>query len=84
MDIKTIIKEKLVTITNQGMVTIPAIFRKMHNLKDGDKVLIVEDEGTLKMIPLKELEEIQKGSYNTKEILDQMEKAKKSEIRREE
>ncbi|GAH28613.1 unnamed protein product [marine sediment metagenome] len=83
MDIKTIIKEKLVTITNQGMVTIPAIFRKMHNLKDGDKVLIVEDEGTLKMIPLKELEEIQKESYNTKEMLDQMEKAKKSEIRRE-
>ena len=83
MDIKTIIKEKLVTITNQGMVTIPAIFRKMHNLKDGDKVLIVEDEGTLKMIPLKEIEEIQKESYNTKEMLDQMEKAKKSEVRRE-
>ena len=83
MDIKTIIKEKLVTITNQGMVTIPAICRKMHNLKDGDKVLIVEDEGTLKMIPLKEIEEIQKESYNTKEMLDQMEKAKKSEVRRE-
>ena len=83
MDIKNIIKEKLVTITNQGMITIPAIFRKMHNLKDGDKVLIVEDEGTLKMIPLKELEEIQKDSYNNKEMLDQMEKARKSEIQRE-
>ena len=83
MDIKTIIKEKLVTITNQGMVTIPAIFRKLHNLKDGDKVLIVEDEGTLKMIPLKELEEIQKDSYSNKEMLDQMEKARKSEIQRE-
>jgi len=83
MDIKNIIKEKLVTITNQGMITIPAIFRKLHNLKDGDKVLIVEDEGTLKMIPLKELEEIQKDSYSIKEMLDQMEKARKSEIQRE-
>ncbi|MCJ7651692.1 MAG: hypothetical protein MUP85_24060 [Candidatus Lokiarchaeota archaeon] len=55
----------------------------MHNLKDGDKVLIVEDEGTLKLIPIKELEEIQKDSYNTKEMLDQMEKTKKAEIRRE-
>ncbi len=83
MDVKNIIKEKLVTITNQGMITIPAIFRKLHNLKDGDKVLIVEDEGTLKMIPLKELEEIQKDSYSIKEMLDQMEKARKSEIQRE-
>ncbi|MCJ7649529.1 MAG: AbrB/MazE/SpoVT family DNA-binding domain-containing protein [Candidatus Lokiarchaeota archaeon] len=83
MDVKNIIKEKLVTITNQGMITIPAFLRKMHNLKDGDKILIVEDEGTLKMIPIKELEEIQKGSYSTKEMLDQMEKTKKAEIRRE-
>ena len=83
MDVKNIIKEKLVTITNQGMITIPAFLRKMHNLKDGDKVLIVEDEGTLKMIPIKQLEEIQKGSYSTKEMLDQMEKTKKAEIRRE-
>lgn len=83
MDVKNIIKEKLVTITNQGMITIPAVFRKLHNLKDGDKVLIVEDEGTLKMIPLKELEEIQKDSYSIKEMLDQMEKARKSEIQRE-
>ncbi len=83
MDVKNIIKEKLVTITNQGMITIPAVFRKLHNLKDGDKVLIVEDEGTLKMIPLKELEEIQKDSYSNKEMLDQMEKARKSEIQRE-
>jgi len=83
MEVKNIIKEKLVTITNQGMITIPAILRKMHNLKDGDKILIIEDEGTLKLIPLKELEEIKKDSYNTKEMLDQMEKAKKAEIRRE-
>ena len=83
MDVKNIIKEKLVTITNQGMITIPAVFRKLHNLRDGDKVLIVEDEGTLKMIPLKELEEIQKDSYSNKEMLDQMEKARKSEIQRE-
>ena len=83
MEVKNIIKEKLVTITNQGMITIPAILRKMYNLKDGDKILIIEDEGTLKLIPIKELEEIQKESYNTKEMLDQMEKAKKAEIRRE-
>ena len=43
MDVKKSIEEKKVTITNQGMVTIPAAFRKSYGLKDGDKVLIIED-----------------------------------------
>ncbi len=84
MDVKKIIKEKLVTITNQGMITIPAAFRKIHNLKDGDKVLILEDEGTLKMIPLKELEEIRKNSYTSETMLNQMEKSKRMELKSEE
>ena len=41
MDVKKVIEEKKVTITNQGMITIPAAFRKSYGLKDGDKVLIV-------------------------------------------
>jgi len=60
MKVEKIIEEKQVTITNQGMITIPAAFRKSYNLKDGDKILIVEDEGTLKIIPLKEEEELKK------------------------
>jgi AbrB family looped-hinge helix DNA binding protein len=84
MDVKKIIREKLVTITNQGMITIPSAFRKIHNLKDGDKVLIVEDEGTLKMIPLKKLEEIRKDSYTSETILNQIEKSKRIELKREE
>ena len=84
MDVKNIIKEKLVTITNQGMITIPAPFRKIYNLKNGDKVLIVEDEGTLKMIPLKELEEIRKDSYTSEAMINQIEKSKRMELKREE
>lgn len=84
MNVKSIIKEKVVTITNQGMITIPAAFRRIYGLKDGDKALIVEDEGTLKIIPIKKIEELRKSSYNVKAILFQMEKSKKEEILREE
>jgi len=83
MDVKKIIEEKKVTITNQGMVTIPAAFRKSYGLKDGDKVLIVEDEGTLKIIPLKDNDELKRNSYNTKEMLNQMKKSKTEELSRE-
>ena len=84
MNLEKFIEEKKVTITNKGMITIPAAFRKIYGLKDGDKVLIVEDEGTLKIIPIKDLEELKKTSYSANEMLNQMKKSKKEELRREE
>lgn len=84
MKVEKILEEKQVTITNQGMITIPAAFRKIYNLKDGDKILIVEDEGTLKIIPLKDEDELKKDSYSTKEMLKQMESSKIEELTREE
>jgi len=83
MDVKKIIVEKKVTITNKGMISIPAAFRKSYGLKDGDKVLIIEDEGTLKIIPLKDIDELRRKSYNKKEMLDQMKKSKIEELSRE-
>ena len=83
MNIEKSIFEKTVTVTNQGMITIPAAFRKSFDLKDGDKVLVVEDEGSLKLIPLKNEEEIRKNTYTKAEILNQIKKGKKEEISRE-
>ena len=83
MEIKKNIEEKKVTITNQGMVTIPAAFRKSYGLKDGDKVLIIEDEGTLRIIPLKDEDKLKETSYNTREMLEQMKRSKIEELNRE-
>ena len=83
MNVEKSVFEKTVTVTNQGMITIPAAFRKSFGLKDGDKVLVVEDEGSLKLIPLKTEEEIRKNSYTKAEILNQMKKSKKEDITRE-
>lgn len=80
LDVVKNIKEKIVTITNQGMITIPSAFRKIYGLKDGDKILIIEDEGTLKIIPLKDEQELSQDSYSAEEMLKQMEKSKKEEI----
>ncbi len=83
MNIEKSIFEKTVTVTNQGMITIPAAFRKSFDLKDGDKVLVVEDEGSLKLIPLKNEEEIRKNTYTKAEILNQMKRSKKEDITKE-
>ncbi len=83
MSIENIIDEKPVTITNNGMITIPAILRKRYNLKDGDKVFVIEDGGALKIIPIKKAEEIRKDSYSVDEMKTEMEKSKNEELERE-
>ena len=83
MVLDKIVNEKEVTITNRGMITIPAGFRKNFNLKDGDKVLIIEDEGTLKIIPIKDPESLRKNSYDTEEMKKEMNKSRKQKLERE-
>jgi len=83
MVLDKIVNEKEVTITNRGMITIPAAFRKSYNLKDGDKVLIIEDEGTLKIIPIKDPETLRLNSYSTEEMKKEMDKSRKEEFERE-
>ena len=83
MVLDKVVNEKEVTITNRGMITIPAAFRKIFNLKDGDKVLIIEDEGTLKIIPIKDPKTLRSNSYNTEEMKREMNKSRKEELDRE-
>jgi len=40
-----------ITISAKGQVVIPANIRKKFNLKKGEKLTIVEENGYLKMIP---------------------------------
>jgi AbrB family looped-hinge helix DNA binding protein len=83
MVLDKVVNEKEVTITNRGMITIPAMFRKSYDLRDGDKVLIIEDEGTLKIIPIKDPESLRLNSYDTEEMRKEMDKSRKEELERE-
>ena len=83
MVLDKVVNEKEVTITNRGMITIPAAFRKIFDLKDGDKVLIIEDEGTLKIIPIKDPKSLRLTSYDTEEMQKEMDKSRKEELERE-
>ncbi|TFF88526.1 MAG: AbrB/MazE/SpoVT family DNA-binding domain-containing protein [Promethearchaeota archaeon] len=78
MGVKKIIKEKSVKVTNNGMITIPAVFRRRYNLTDGDRVLVLEDEGALRIIPIRSDAELRKDSY-TKEEMKNLSKAIRNE-----
>ncbi|MFO8019977.1 MAG: AbrB/MazE/SpoVT family DNA-binding domain-containing protein [Promethearchaeia archaeon] len=83
MSIEKMIKEKPVKVTNNGMITIPAAFRKRYNLNDGDKVLILEDAGMLKIVPIRDISELRKGSYSSEDMKVLSKKLKSEELKRE-
>jgi len=48
----------IVKMTNRGMITIPANLRKKYGLQDGDQVIVVEDEGMLKIVPVETIKSL--------------------------
>ncbi len=62
------------------MVTIPASLRKKYGFQDGDQVIVVEDEGMLKIIPLKSIKSLQKRSITTKEMLEILKRSREEEL----
>lgn len=75
MTIKTVVK-----ITNRGMVSIPASFRKKYDLKDGNYVIVLEEEGTLRLIPLKSTEQLQEESISVEEMRNIIAESRKEEL----
>jgi AbrB family looped-hinge helix DNA binding protein len=73
-----------VKVTNRGMVTIPASLRKKYGLQDGDQVIVVEDEGMLKIIPIESIKNLQKRSISTKEMLEILKRSREEELELEE
>ena len=73
--------QKTVKITNKGMISIPANLRKKFHLKDGDYVIIGENEdGTMQITPIVPFEEILKQSATVEEFRKVYNKSKQVEI----
>ena len=56
MELNHSTSEPAVRISNHGRITIPAKLRKKYHLQDGDEVVFIEDEGSLRELkysPLK-------------------------------
>lgn len=61
--------EKVVKVTNKGMILIPAEIRKKYNISDGDYVLIKEEKnGEIKIIPIESEESLRKKGLTIEEF----------------
>ena len=70
----------IVKITNRGMISIPAVFRKKFNLEDGKYVMVIEDEGTLKLIPIKSTKELQEKGPSVEDVLKVIKESRKEDL----
>ena len=77
---------RIIQMTNRGMITIPATLRKKYNLKDGQRLIISEEEGKLYIIPLVDFEHERKNFLNHKEMkkaLKKMEEIREEDLEQE-
>ena len=61
-------------------MAVPAALRKKYDLKDGNYVIVLEEEGTLRLIPLKSTEQLQAESIPVEEMLKIIEESRKEEF----
>ena len=77
-------KEKTTVISSHGRITIPAAIRKKIGLRDGMEVLVLEDEGNLKIIPILTDDELRKMAVPASEIERIYRESKEEELELEE
>jgi AbrB family looped-hinge helix DNA binding protein len=72
--------KEIVKITRRGMITIPLGLRKKFNLKIGSSVALIEDEGKLTLIPLKDVEVLREEFISKKEMAEIIDQTDKEEM----
>lgn len=64
----------MVTVTNRGMLTIPAKIRKKLNIKDGNKILVSEKNGYIILKPIIDFTKEKNKIFDYEEMVDLMKK----------
>ncbi len=77
--------EKVVKVTNKGMISIPAEIRKKYNISDGDYILVKEEKnGEIKIIPIESEESLRKKGLTVEEFRKIFNQSRKEDMGLEE
>ena len=72
--------EKVVKVTNKGMISIPADIRKKHKIKDGDFILVKESEdGLIEIIPIESIESLREKGLTIDEFREIYKKSREED-----
>ncbi len=73
--------EKLVKVTNKGMISIPAAIRKKYNINDGDYILVKEDENKgIQLIPIEPIESLRNKAFTVEESREIFRQSRKEDM----
>ncbi len=64
----------MVTVTNRGMLTIPAKIRKKLNIKDGNKIFVSEKDGYIILKPIIDFTKEKNKIFDYEEMVDLIKK----------
>jgi len=78
------VMSEIATVTSKSMVNIPAKIRRKYGLKQGSRVIFVESEGQITMIPLPKISDLFGVDKDHKEVLLKAIRELEEEHRREE
>ena len=72
----------IVTLSSKGQIVIPVKVRKKFSLKEGDSLVIVEEEDAIRLQPLVNLSELWgiDNLKNTRQVLNKMRKEWEDEL----
>ncbi len=73
----------VVTVTNRGMLTIPAKIRKILNIEDGHKIFVSEKDGYIILKPIIDFTKEENKIFDSEEMVNlmkQRESQKEQEI----
>jgi AbrB family looped-hinge helix DNA binding protein len=72
--------ENVVKVCNKGMISIPADLRKKYKIKDGDSILVKEDDdGNIRLIPIESVEALRQRALTVEEFREIYEKSRKED-----
>ena len=68
-----------VSVTRKGQVTIPVEYRRKYGIKDGSKMIVEEQSGSIVFKPIPRLEDlsgVDTGKYDAQTIKELLDKAR--------
>lgn len=72
--------EKVVKVTNKGMISIPANIRKKYQIRDGDYIIVREDEnGVIQIIPIESIESLRARALTVEEAKEIYDRSRKED-----
>ena len=72
--------KEVVKVNSRGMITIPSDLRKKFGITEGTEIAVIEDEGKITIVPLKDIEDLRSQFASKEKIIRIMDESYNDEL----